>query len=372
VIRLCYTVDAPFLGGAEYYVSRLATALDRNRFSVSLLMGDGGTGALEDWAAGLVAEGIPVVRTPMRLPWRLDDAPRLWRALDRLGPHVVHVNMPGPYSGQNALLAPIARAAGARVVTTEHLPMVAPLWKRRALKQLALRSVDVAVTMTQANASCLVERQRIAAERVRVVPNGVRRSLGENRHARRGNDEVVWLFVGNIIAHKGLHTTLEALSMVRPGWRLRVIGAGPDEARCRELTERLGLTPRVTFFGRQSPAEVERHLATADALVLPSAMEGLPYVILEAMASSLPVVAGDVYGIPEVVVDGETGFLVPPEDAPALAQALTRVIESAPLRARLGTNARRRFEERFTLERQVEAMSTIYERLARGLPGAWR
>jgi hypothetical protein len=91
----------------------------------------------------------------------------LWRCFDRLAPHVVHVNMPGPYSGQNGLLAPIARAAGARVVTTEHLPMVPPLWKRSALKRLALGSVDIAVTMTRANASYLVERQGVAAEQVR-------------------------------------------------------------------------------------------------------------------------------------------------------------------------------------------------------------
>ena len=368
MIRLCFTVDAPFLGGAEYYVSRLATALDRNRFAVSLLMGDGGRGALDEWAEGLSAEGIEVVRAPMRLPWRIDDAPRVWRELDRLAPHVVHVNMPGPYSGQNALLAPIARAAGARVVTTEHLPMVAPLWKRRALKQLALRSVDVAVTMTQANASCLVELQRVPVERVQVVPNGVPLRFGTSRHTR-SDDDVTLVFVGNIIAHKGLHTTLEALSMVTADWRLRVVGGGPDEARCRELAFRLGLASRVTFLGRQSPTEVERYLSTADALVLPSAMEGLPYVILEAMASSLPVVASDVYGIPEVVVDGETGLLVPPENAPALAAALTRVIESAPLRARLGANARGRFEQRFTLERQVQTMSALYERLARGRRG---
>ncbi len=368
MIRLCFGVDAPFLGGAEYYVSRLATALDRNRFSVSLLMGDGQDGALDAWATGLAAEGIRVVRAPMRLPWRLDDAPRVWRELDRLAPHVVHVNMPGPYSGQNALLAPIARAAGARVVTTEHLPMVPPLWKRRALKRLAMRSVDVAVTMTRANAACLVERQRVPAERVRVVPNGIPFGFGSARPARPGGGDLTLVFVGNIIAHKGLHTTLEALSKVTSGWRLRVVGAGPDETRCRELADRLGLASRVTFLGRQSPAQVEQHLSAADALVLPSAMEGLPYVILEAMASSLPVVASNVYGIPEVVVDGETGLLVPPEDAPALSAALARLIESAPLRERLGANARRRFEERFTLERQVETMSALYERLARGIP----
>jgi glycosyltransferase involved in cell wall biosynthesis len=308
----------------------------------------------------------------MRLPWRLDDAPRMWRALDRLAPHVVHVNMPGPYSGQNALLAPIARAAGARVVTTEHLPMVATLWKRRALKRLALRSVDAAVTMTHANASYLAGRQDVRADRIRVIPNGIPAGYGTRGPLRKGGGDVVFIFVGNIIPHKGLHVAIEALSSLATGWELRVVGTGPDEARCRQTAQRLGLSGRVVFLGHKRPEEVERHLAQADVLVLPSEMEGLPYVILEAMASSLPVVASRVYGIPEAVVEGETGLLVPPGNVPALATALGRIGASAELRARLGANARRRFERDFTLERQVEAMSALYERLVLGRPGGTR
>jgi glycosyltransferase involved in cell wall biosynthesis len=82
----------------------------------------------------------------------------------------------------------------------------------------------------------------------------------------------------------------------------------------------------------------------------------------------LPVIATRVYGIPEAVVDGETGLLVPPGNTSALAAALARIVQSAELRARLGANARRRFERYFTLERQVRTMSALYEQLARGLP----
>jgi glycosyltransferase involved in cell wall biosynthesis len=174
------------------------------------------------------------------------------------------------------------------------------------------------------------------------------------------------VFVGNIIAHKGLHVALEALSTLGTGWRLRVAGSGPDEARCRLLAGRLGLGAQVEFLGRQSAQAVERILGDSDVLVLPSEMEGLPYVILEAMASSLPVVSSGVFGIPEAVVDGETGLLVPPRDPAALAAALARLIGNADLRARMGANARRRFEERFTLERQVRAMSFLYSGLVNG------
>lgn len=366
MIRVCFAVDAPFLGGAEYYVSRLAAGLDRRRFSASVLLreGDGGAG-LAEWAAGLESDGIAVTRVPMRLPWRVDDAPRIWRAFDRISPHVVHVNMPGPYSGQTGLLAPLARAAGARVVTTEHLPMVAPLWKRAAVKRLALRFVDVAVTMTRVNAALLVDRQGVRPDRVRVVANGVFEHFGAGTPVAR-EAGVVFAFVGNMIAHKGLSVTLEALSMLHSEWRLVVAGEGPDESRCRDLAARLGVSSRVTFLGRQHAGEIESLLRRVHALVLPSEMEGLPYVILEAMASSLPVVASNVYGIPEAVVDGETGLLVPPRDAPALALALERIAGDAELRARMGVRARTRFENLFTLARQVETMSALYENLVNG------
>src|SRR5262245_12416350 len=164
--------------------------------------------SLAPWVAELEAHGIAVTRVPMRLPFHPQDALAILRAVSAFEPHVVHVNMPGPYSGQTALLAPIGRAAGARVVVTEHLPMVERLWKRALLKRAAIRSVDVAVTMSHANAHLLVARQGYRKSRVRVVENGVRADYGRGVDPRaerlqRGIEDavVVFAFVGNLIPH---------------------------------------------------------------------------------------------------------------------------------------------------------------------------
>jgi hypothetical protein len=163
VIRVCYVVDAPFLGGAELYVSRLAGALNKREFSATVLMRrDARDPRLVQWADELRAGGTDVHAIPMRLPFAPLDAWHLFRALDSVAPHVVHVNMPGPYDGQFGLVLPIARATGARTVVTEHLPMVEYLWKRAALKRAAYRFLDLAVTMTEANARLVAERQGVA------------------------------------------------------------------------------------------------------------------------------------------------------------------------------------------------------------------
>jgi glycosyltransferase involved in cell wall biosynthesis len=148
-----------------------------------------------------------------------------------------------------------------------------------------------------------------------------------------------------------------------------VVGSGPDEAGARLLAVRRGVSDRVVFLGRRTPDDVERIVGACDALVLPSEVEGLPYVILEAMALSKPVVATRVYGIPEVVHDGETGLLVLPGNVDELSRALRTVIENADLRARMGRAGRVRFEECFTLERQLADMSALYRELATGKKG---
>jgi glycosyltransferase involved in cell wall biosynthesis len=377
MISVCYIVDAPFLGGAELYVSRLASGLDRRRFRTRVLMpSEVADSRLHAWARDLQATGVDVDALPLRLPYHPLDAVGVWRWLDATSPDVVHVNLPGPYDGQMGLVLPLARAAGARTVVTEHLPMVERLWKRAWVKAVSYRHLDAAVTMTEANARYVVERQGVARERVHVIPNGVRRDYGvgvDPAHWTRERLGVparsaVVCHVGNILVHKGLFTLIEALSRVgeRLPWHLVVVGSGPDEGRCRSRVKALGLDARASFLGARSPREVESIVAACDVLVLASRIEGLPYTVLEAMACGIPVVAGRVYGLPEVVDDGVTGRLVDPENVDEIRRALEDLLADAELRARMGRAARERFEQKFTLDRQVRRMEALYEALARG------
>jgi glycosyltransferase involved in cell wall biosynthesis len=344
MIRVCYMVDAAFLGGAELYVSQLATALDPDEFEASVIVRTARHPDLEGWVARLRETHVRVLSAPMNLPYHPSDAVSILRVLDSVGPHVVHVNMPGPHNGQNALLVPLARLGGARTVVTEHLPMVEGSRKRAALKSLAYRWLDCAITVSRANVAFLRELQGVETGRIRMVHNGIvdvpapedggeatRRELGAAR------DEALIWFVGNLLPHKGLCDLIRALSMSgRKDWRLAVLGDGPERYEAERLAAGAGIIDRVAFLGRRPPEAVRAMLPAGDVLALPSHMEGLPYTVLEAMAARLPVISCAVFGIPEAVRDGETGLLVAPGDVPALSRALDALLEDAAMRRRMG------------------------------------
>jgi glycosyltransferase involved in cell wall biosynthesis len=139
------------------------------------------------------------------------------------------------------------------------------------------------------------------------------------------------VFTGRLADVKGVPVLLDATATLTdiPGLRLTLIGDGPDRAALQARATALGLAGNVTFAGYQTSAAVAALLKTADALVLPSFAEGLPVVLMEAMATSLPVIATQIAGIPELVRDAENGRLVPPGNAPALAAAIRDILSDA-------------------------------------------
>lgn len=146
------------------------------------------------------------------------------------------------------------------------------------------------------------------------------------------------LFVGRLAPVKGLPVLLDALrhpAIARADWRLDIIGDGPDRTRIATRIAAEGLSDRVTLHGYRSQAEVRQTLRDCDVLVLPSFAEGVPVVLMEAMATGRPVVATRIAGIPELVEDGTSGFLVPPGDAAALARAMASLAD-ADTRAEMG------------------------------------
>ncbi|MFQ5511648.1 MAG: glycosyltransferase family 4 protein [Candidatus Krumholzibacteriia bacterium] len=369
MIHVCYMVDAPYAGGAERYVALLAESLDRSRFvpSVVARSGDG----LDEWCNDLRARGIAVSRVRMNLPYRPGDLLGIVRALASHRPHLVHVNMPGPYDGQMGLLAPVARFAGAgAVVVTEHLPMVGRLWKRALVKAVAYHWVDRVLTICDDNVPYLKGLQNVPDERIEVIYNGLPGDFGSGRErlrrrARAGlglDDETVAVgFVGALVEHKGGGVLIEAAAGIEEGpWQLIVVGDGEQRSGLEESARSLGITGGVRFLGQRSAAEVEEILCALDLLAAPSFVEGMPYVILEAMACSLPVVASAVNGIPEAVVDGKTALLVPPGDVGALRGGLARLVREPETRRRMGERGRDRFERLFTVQRQVASVQRSY------------
>ncbi len=369
MFRVCYTVDAPYAGGAERYISLICGALDKKLFEPFVLVKRGAD--LTAWRSGMERIGAEVVEAEMDLPFRPAHAPGIFNALRRIAPDIVHINMPGPYDGQMGLLVPMARFAGATgVVTTEHLPMVERTWKRAFIKSFSYRWIDRVLTVCDANVPYLVRRQGVPPAKISVVHNALPGDFGAGRvsvrektreHLNLRDDSTALAMVGSLIERKGFPVLLEALVLLEDlSWQLIVVGEGEERARYERLAVERGVGDRVRFMGEKPADEVEALLCAVDLLVLPSFMEAMPYVILEAMACCLPIVASRIYGIPEMALDGETACLVPPGDVDRLSVCLREMITNPSLRGELGDSARKRFERYFTIDKQIEAVQKVY------------
>jgi glycosyltransferase involved in cell wall biosynthesis len=364
-IGIALFTDAPYEGGAERYLQLLACGIERYGFRPVLIAA--GTGRLDRLKEGFRRGGFDVFETPFDLAGNPASACSMIRLLRDLKPAILHINLPGPFDASYGLVAPLAKLAGVgHIVTTEHLPMVPSFAKSRLLKGFSKRFVDAAITVSRDNIDHLVRLHGMPEDRIRVVYNGIPDPSGIPKVDVRGEydlsgDTAIVAVIGSLERRKGQATLFGAMRRLPQKVHLLVIGEGPEKDDYRETVVRYGLGGRVHFLGHRD--DVTGILKCIDLLAVPSTLEATPYVILEAMAAGLPVVASAIYGIPELVMEGETGLLVEPENETMMAEALGGIIERGELAARFGRAARERYEELFTLERSARETAVVYREL---------
>ncbi|KHK01388.1 glycosyltransferase family 4 protein [Desulfovibrio sp. TomC] len=213
-------------------------------------------------------------------------------------------------------------------------------------------------------------RQSAGETPILMIPNGVDterfRPAGESGAAGAVGESgaagpVRLVFVGRVVRQKGLDVLLDALSRLPAelDYRLTIVGDGPLRPELAERAAGLGLADRVAFAGWAAREAMPGLLGGADLFVFPSRDEGMPNAVLEAMASGLPVVATRISGNEELVGDGETGFLVPPDDAPALAHALARLLADPGLCRRMGAAGRERVVREYSWQSVAERYAAL-------------
>jgi glycosyltransferase involved in cell wall biosynthesis len=360
VLLIANTLPPRDVSGVGEQVLQLAAGLRGNGDEVEVLgRGPGG-------AAG------PKALFPLAV------VPAVWRALRRFRPHVVQVHesdgalaallvaVLAPLLGPRPLLVALLQ-----VSYVEELRAVRPLvargrvlgrpggvelrfrWLKAPLQIVLGRFTAFVADLVLAPSAATAEeiRRDYGVAEVGVLPNvtgGLELEPAPGR--REAAAEGYLLFVGRLRIRKGVEVLLEALRAIRErqaGARLLLAGDGEHRRALERKAAELALGPAAVFLGRCDPSEVRGLLAGAAALVVPSTYEGMPLVVLEAMACGVPVVASRVSGIPEVVEDGVTGWLVPPEDPEALAVALGEALAAPEDARRRGEAGRRRVGERF-------------------------
>jgi L-malate glycosyltransferase len=279
---------------------------------------------------------------------------RIARLLGRARFDVVHFNTP------RAILA------GGLAARACHVPICVssrrvnfPL-RSRLSRHKYTRLQNGVFTVSMSIRETLIEGG-IDPDMVKVVYEGVDLDWIDRQLPReeRTQGEVRVGMVAHFSPEKGHRTLLEAIANVNCSKaRYFLVGDGVLREELQRFAEGLGVAERVVFTGFRS--DCEAFMKTMDLFCLPSLSEGLSSAILAAMANRLPVLATDVGGIPELVIHGETGLLVPPGDAVRLTEALDRLLSSVEERKRMGRAGRRRIEENFTLARKISRTEELY------------
>jgi glycosyltransferase involved in cell wall biosynthesis len=296
--------------------------------------------------AGFVRQGLALVR--------------------RHGVRVIHANSAAPVQW----MLPVARLSGRRLLVHLHSSYL-----RRSRVVLGLRHVDLAVGVSNSVLAGL-RADGMAERRLRVIYNGIDIARLERGGAddaalrsrlRLAPGEVLVVAVGSLIARKGHDVLLRALALLPPqggrlAARLAIAGDGPERAALERLAGELGVAAQVDFLGYcADPGAVYR---AADIVALASRGEALPLVLLEAGCLARPVVATAVGGVAEAVADGITGLLAPPDDPPALAAALARLIADPEARRRMGAAGQARVAGGFSLAQMTAGFLDVYRGLA--------
>jgi glycosyltransferase involved in cell wall biosynthesis len=343
------------ISGSESHLLLLLPQLRERGFDVRfLLLHEDEVGAWE-FAARMSDSGVPV--EGVRLPRAADPLAfrRLLAIVRRQRPtilhtHLVHADFYGLTAGKLARVPVLA--------STKH--GFNPFRDSRAFAvadRTVGRLADLHIAISRGLARYLAETEGFAESSFEVVHYGIVPGAEPEPY---GDEAQRLAVVGRLVPIKGHDVLLRALVTVRaelPGLEVEIAGAGPLDAELEARAAALGLDGSVRFLGHVPGREV---MTRAAVVVVPSLGEGFGMVALEAMERGRAVVASAVGGLPEIVADGETGVLVPPGDASALARALVTLVGDRTTAREMGVAGRRRALESFSQERCTERIAALY------------
>lgn len=349
-------------GGLETVVLHLLTSLGRHTYRPLVCTFTPG-GSLEPAFRELDIPVITLVKRP-RLDYSLTW--RLRQVLRREKVDILHTHNCGPwfYGGVAAKLAGVPC-----LVHTEHSNVAAQRGKMLVAERYLARITDAVVADCSKVAQQLINNQGLADQKVKIIYNGVNLdTFQQNGHGGHLKDSLgiaphsqLIGCVARLAPVKDHPTLLKAFLGVKrriKNAKLLLMGDGEQRPKIEELISHLGMNNDVILTGFRS--DVSNLLQTIDVFALASKSEGMPLAIIEAMAAEKPVVATRVGGITELVVEGETGHLVDPQDAEGMTRALVDLLENPSRAVALGKKGRQRAEELFSLAHTVNQYEEVY------------
>ena len=368
MINLLYVFSNLSIGGAEQHLLTILRNIDPSLYKpiVCCIREKGRIGEeIEELGFSLVCLERKSKSIDLRI--LLD----LLHLIDTRNIHIVHTHL-----YQACMYGRIAALIrGLPSVVTEHTAHKKYKLNRRIISRLLARKTHKVIAVSQTVKEYVIERDGIESSRIEVMHNGIDVPRYSSRLTKAEAREILRIpadgflvgTVGRVEEQKGQMYLINAVRIVKesiPSLRALVVGSGSCEDSLKKTVSNLGLDRHVFFMGpRRDVPEILRAL---DVFALPSLREGLPLALLEAMASSLPVIVTPVGGIPEIVTNELNGLIVPPRDERSLAESIIALFHDNELRKKLGQTAMTTIQEKFSAQNMVSHLEHVYGSLLEG------
>ena len=349
---------ADAIGGAQVHVKDLATALQADNHKVLVLTGERGIYNQDLEAAGI--ESIACQDLQKRID-PIADGKSLRYIL-----HIIHLFQPDLIASHSSKAGILGRLAGQ--ITKVPCIFTAHGWSFttgipepnrtifRWLEKLTAPLADRIICVSEYDRQIGLQA-KMSSERLLTVHNGMKDVPSGLQADPSGTQPVKIAMVARFDKQKDHATLIEAFKDLNA--ELVLIGDGPTMDTTRQRVRELGLEERVSFLGFRS--DIAEILAEVQIYTLVSHWEGLPCTIIEAMRAGLPVVASDVGGVKEIVIEGQTGYVVPRSDVAALKERLSYLIAHQPARISMGIMARQKYESQLTFKHMYDKTLSVYE-----------
>jgi glycosyltransferase involved in cell wall biosynthesis len=366
-VRVAHISKVTGIAGSETHLLTLLPGLAGQGIDVTMIMLEDPSRRADDFYEAMSAHGIDVERVAIGSHIDLPLTKRLAEKFNRLKPDIVHTHL---IHADLYGTAAARRAEVRGIVSSRHNDN--PFRRNPAIKlanRRAMRRTDRVITISEALNKFVREVEGIEAGKVTTVHYGLEppelpanaREEGHRRFGYSDDRPVIGMF-GRLIEQKGVDTLIDAFAQVRqavPDAALLIVGDGTLRGQLEELAESLGLGEAVTFAGWVPQAY--KLMPACDLIAMPSRWEGFGLVALEAMGSARPLIASRVSALPEIVVDGETGLLVPPNDPELLAEAIVPMLSNHSLASRMGKAGYRRLVSSFSVSKMIQGTLSVYE-----------
>jgi glycosyltransferase involved in cell wall biosynthesis len=357
---LLYVITKSELGGAQAHVYDLIKSL-HNDYQINLVVGTLGWLATQCEELGVSVHHLPSLTRSINFIKDVTAVKELVQTIDKIKPDLIHA-----HSGKPGIIARLAgKICHVPVVFTAHGwgfdPNAPKLTRNIALaaEKLLAKFATKIICVSESDRQLAIKLGVLAAERIVTIHNGINPGIELPVSTAKAAPTQLIMVARFNKQQKDQNTLMKAIQQIDRDINVLFVGSGPDLDEAKNTAQELDILSKVSFLGDR--LDVPQLLAQSQIFVLSTHYEGLPISILEAMRAGLPIIATNVNGIPEQVVDGKNGLLVERQDVDGLVQAITNLVDNPMLCQKMGRESIEKLQREFTIDEMVASTKALYQ-----------